>query len=123
MLYFTITARHTFMTAVLQLSLVDFFVSSVFNTTWYTDYLMSHGTVNRVLDGGSETRTLGPAKSLPSIDDFEQIVFPLHLAASEELLGLTRAAPFLNDFMLDFLVWFLLKKRLHCFKREKFKNL
>lgn len=48
--------------------------------------------------------TLGSAESLPSLDDFDKISSPLYQDASEEPLGIARAVPFINDFMLDFLV-------------------
>lgn len=47
---------------------------------------------------------LASAEPLPSLDDFDKISSPLYQDASEEPLGIARAVPFINDFMLDFLV-------------------
>lgn len=55
---------------------------------------MPHGAVDRVLD--YQRPRLGPAVSLPSFDDFGRIVSSLCSAPSEEPLGLTSAALFLN---------------------------
>ena len=64
-------------------------------------HLILPDTLDRVMNPHWET-----GKSLPSLDDLGKIIIPLYPTVSEEPLRITRAAPFIKDFMLDFLVFF-----------------
>lgn len=100
---------YIFRPEVLYLSFVGCQISIQYEMVQWTEYWTEY----------ERPLTLGSAESLPSLDDFDKISSPLYRDTSEEPLGIARAVPFINDFMLDFLVWSLLKKRLHCFKKRK----